>query len=77
MKNEVQSLLKQGGPSPPTRLSVETTKGYNLGVRINQRKKEQPSILGVSKHFSGPDERYVRLFRPQFLLKLLSSAVVA
>lgn len=39
MKNEVQSPPKPGGPGPHTGLSVGTIKGYNLGVRINQRER--------------------------------------
>lgn len=40
MKNEVQSPPKPGGPGPHTWLSGRIMKGYNLGVRINQREKE-------------------------------------
>lgn len=52
VKNEVQSPPKQGGLSPHTWFSVETKKGYNLGENKSEG-GEQPSILGVSKHFSG------------------------
>lgn len=39
-------------------------KGYELGVRIQQREEESgPLYCGSANFFSGPDDKYFRLFQ--------------